>query len=33
MATKIIDINELKSYKKYVLGYGHFSTIHPGHTY
>ncbi len=31
MATKIIDINELKSYKKYVLGYGHFSTIHPGH--
>ena len=31
MATKVITIDELKDFKNYVLGYGHFTTIHPGH--
>ena len=31
MPSKIIDVDELKKYKTFVLGYGHFTTIHPGH--
>ena len=31
MSTKIIGIEELKKYKDFSLGYGHFSTIHVGH--
>ena len=31
MVSKIISIDELKIKKDFVLGYGHFTTIHPGH--
>ena len=31
MPTKIISLNDLKNKKNFILGYGHFSTIHPGH--
>ena len=33
MTTKIVDISskEIDQYRCYVLGYGHFTTIHPGH--
>lgn len=31
MNKKIIDVNELKNYQDFVLTYGHFTTIHPGH--
>ena len=31
MTSKIIKIDELENYKNFVLGYGHFTTIHPGH--
>ena len=31
MPSKIININDLEQYSEFVLGYGHFTTIHPGH--
>ena len=31
MASNIINLNDLKKYNNFVLGYGHFTTIHPGH--
>ncbi len=31
MPSRIININDLEEYKEFVLGYGHFTTIHPGH--
>ena len=31
MSTKIVSLNDLKNKKNFILGYGHFSTIHPGH--
>ena len=31
MPSKIINIKDLEKYSDYVLGYGHFTTIHPGH--
>ena len=31
MPSKIINIDELKQYSNFVLGYGHFTTIHAGH--
>ena len=31
MPSKIININEIEEYSEFVLGYGHFTTIHPGH--
>ena len=31
MHTKIISLDKLKEYDDFVLGYGHFTTIHPGH--
>ncbi len=31
MPSQIIDLEELKKYDNFVMGYGHFSTIHPGH--
>ena len=31
MPSKIINFDELDQYNDFVLGYGHFTTIHPGH--
>ena len=31
MKKKLIDIEELKNLDNFALGYGHFTTIHPGH--
>ena len=31
MVSKFISINELNKEKDFALGYGHFTTIHPGH--
>ena len=31
MPSKIINIKDLEKYNNFVLGYGHFTTIHPGH--
>ena len=33
MTTRIVDISskEIEKYRGYTLGYGHFTTIHPGH--
>ena len=31
MPSKIINIKDLEKYNDFVLGYGHFTTIHPGH--
>ena len=31
MPTKIINLEELSHYEDFVLGYGHFTTIHTGH--
>ena len=31
MPSQIINLDELKKYKEFVLGYGHFNSIHPGH--
>ena len=31
MPSRIIDINDIGEYSEFVLGYGHFTTIHPGH--
>ena len=31
MPSKIINIDDLEKYNDFVLGYGHFTTIHPGH--
>ena len=31
MVSKIITLDELKKYEDFSLGYGHFTTIHPGH--
>ncbi len=31
MPSKIVSLNDLKQNKEYILGYGHFSTIHTGH--
>ena len=27
----IIDLEEAKEFQEYILGYGHFTSIHPGH--
>ena len=31
MTSNFIDIGDLKKRKDFTLGYGHFTTIHPGH--
>ena len=31
MTSKIIHLDEIEKYSNFVLGYGHFTTIHPGH--
>lgn len=31
MPSKVINVDELDNFKGFVLGYGHFTTIHPGH--
>ena len=31
MPSQFIDLEELKKYDNFVMGYGHFNTIHPGH--
>jgi cytidyltransferase-like protein len=31
MTSNFIDISDLKKRKDFILGYGHFTTIHPGH--
>ena len=31
MSSKIISLSHLENKKEFILGYGHFSTIHPGH--
>ena len=31
MPSRIININDLEEHREFVLGYGHFTTIHPGH--
>ncbi len=31
MPSQIIDLEELKKYDNFVMGYGHFNSIHPGH--